>query len=281
MSSFLKRRKSEHVEPDDSENGTSSYRNNSSSTSICDLPVFVSEGNDSVSPSTSQSSPFLPRRMPQGIHRKRSYSRTDVPLLPTLFKATLKHASRGFIIFLACISIYHYDEVILYARETATTRTLKFPPWLKFQGSLASKLHASRLENERLTMDVENLHADLMRATTLSTQLSQENERFKHAIALLEEENEHLTNEQHDDDLHKQTELLKEEIQKMSRHEVFHRSVKTYYCFVKSRPLSKGIRSMLRYSDFPSLTLLYLFYGIMDQVWKGAASRRVPGAIST
>lgn len=99
MSSFLKRRKSEHVEPDDSENGTSSYRNNSSSTSICDLPVFVSEGNDSVSPSTSQSSPFLPRRMPQGIHRKRSYSRTDVPLLPTLFKATLKHASRGFIIF--------------------------------------------------------------------------------------------------------------------------------------------------------------------------------------
>jgi len=72
-------------------------------------------------------------------------------------------------------------------------------------------------------MDVENLHADLMRATTLSTQLSQENERFKHAIALLEEENEHLTNEQHDDDLHKQTELLKEEIQKMSRHEVFHR----------------------------------------------------------
>jgi hypothetical protein len=72
-------------------------------------------------------------------------------------------------------------------------------------------------------MDVENLHADLMRATTLSTQLSQENERFKHAIALLEEENEDLANEQQLVDLHKQTELLKGEIQKMSRHEVFHR----------------------------------------------------------
>ncbi len=146
-------------------------------------------------------------------------------MLPTLFKATLKYASRGFIVFIVCISIYHYDEVILYARETATTRSLKFPPWLKFQGSLTSKLHASRLENERLTMDVENLHADLMRATTLSTQLSQENERYKHAIALLEEENEDLANEHHIADLHEQTDLLKEEIQKISRHEVFHRYV--------------------------------------------------------
>lgn len=224
MSSFLKRRKSDNVDPDDSENGIHSYRNNSSSTSICDLPVFVSEGTDGLSPSPSQTSPFLPRRT-QSIHRKRSYSRSDVPLLPTLLKATLKYASRGFIVFLVCISIYHYDEVILYARETAATRTLKFPPWLKFQGGLTSKLHASRLENERLTMDVENLHADLMRATTLSTQLSQENERFKHAIALLEEENEDLANEQLIVDLQQQTDLFKKEIQKISRHEVFHRYV--------------------------------------------------------
>jgi hypothetical protein len=223
MSSFLKRRKSENEDLYDSENGTNTYRSNPNNTSSGDLPIFVPKGSDCVSPSAPQTSPFLSRRAPQALYRGRSYSRGDLPFLPTMTQVIFKYACKGTIIFLFCISIYHYDEVIPYARETINSKTLTFPPWLKFRESVSTKLESSRLENERLTVDLENLQAELRKATTLSTQISQENEKFKHAIALLEEENKELANEQQVTDLRKQTERLKEEIQKISRHEVFHR----------------------------------------------------------
>ena len=237
---MLKRRVSSN-EVDEVGNGNGSYRSYRSGSPPDDssLPIFVPLASDCGKSTSPGVSPYLRRRAssattPLSHSRQRSYSRNDKFSICSCCCMLSKYACITAAIIFFFYSALHYDEVIPYAKESIATKSLSTPPWLKNVGkpwTRAEELAASQQENERLTLDLENLQAEIQRANTLAANLKQENEQARHAIALLRDQNDEHQKEKDNQeartgrDVQEEVAALRNAIQKISRHEVLQRYV--------------------------------------------------------